>query len=494
MTSRISRREVLSAGLAGLTRKTDRPVAGSFVNDDFVRGHQLRDRARFSTPSRTVKVPAVIVGGGIAGLSAAWRFSKRGFHDYVLLEMEKQPGGNSRSGSNAVSAYPWGAHYVPVPSHKSALVRELFAELGLVRDGVWDERQLCFSPQERLFLNGQWQEDIEPHDGLSARDRDQMKRFGERMRAFHATGKFTIPMAEGASPSELDSLNMTEWLRRERFDSPYLHWYVNYACRDDYGALARDTSAWAGIHYFAAREADDKGPLTWPEGNGFLVKQLLERVASHVRTDAMVHRIRQDGAFWRVAAADTEYLTRTVIFAAPTFLAPYVIDPAPLVPEREYSPWMTANLTLDRLPKEGGAELAWDNVIYDSPALGYVVATHQSLRTQEERSVWTYYWSLAEGSPAQNRRLLIEKDWAYWRDSILNDLARAHPDIRQCVSRIDVMRFGHAMARPTPGFLSMRAPVAPRLHFANSDLSGFSIFEEAQYRGVTAADQALRDL
>ena len=41
-----------------------------------------------------------------------------------------------------------------------------------------------------------------------------------------------------------------------------------------------------------------------------------------------------------------------------------ILDP-PEVPF-EYSPWLTANLTLDRLPRESGTELAWDNVIYGS--------------------------------------------------------------------------------------------------------------------------------
>ncbi|MFO1434733.1 MAG: hypothetical protein U1F76_32410 [Candidatus Competibacteraceae bacterium] len=30
-----------------------------------------------------------------------------------------------------------------------------------------------------------------------------------------------------------------------------------------------------------------------------------------------------------------------------------------------------------------------------------------------------------------------------------------------------------------------------RIHFAHSDLSGYSIFEEAQYRGVLAAERVL---
>ena len=35
------------------------------------------------------------------------------------------------------------------------------------------------------------------------------------------------------------------------------------------------------------------------------------------------------------------------------------------------------------------------------PSLGYVVATHQSLRTHVPRTVWTYYWALAHGSPGR---------------------------------------------------------------------------------------------
>jgi glycine/D-amino acid oxidase-like deaminating enzyme len=470
-------------------RSRARPITGIFVNDDFARGHQLRDRARFAAPTKQQKIPIVIVGGGIAGLCAAWRLQKRGVHDFVVLEMEARAGGNSRSGQNEITAFPWGAHYVPVPSRKNPLVREIFEDFGLVKDGVWEERNLCFSPQERLFIHGHWQEEVEP-----AFDREQFQRFGERMREFRASNEFTIPIADTPhlKTGHLDSLNMVQWMAREKFTSPYLNWYVNYACRDDYGALARDTSAWAGIHYFCARDPEEKGPLTWPEGNGWLVKQLLNRIP--VRTGAMVHRITQDGKRWRVASHDIEYLADAVIFAAPTFLAPYVIDPAPAITHREYSPWLTANLTIERPPHEDDSELAWDNVIYDSPALGYVVANHQSLATRQDRSVWTYYWSLAQGMPADNRKLLLEKDWTYWKDAILDDLAKAHPDIRNCVSRIDIMRFGHAMARPVPGFLAHRPAAAGSLFFANSDQSGYSVFEEAHYQGIRAADAGRKHL
>ena len=485
-----TRRRFLAAApaLIGLTAKSEKRIDGQFVNDGFPLGHRLRDHASFSAPKRTEKVPIVIVGGGIAGLSAGWRLHKKGFRDFVILEMERDAGGNSRWGENEITAYPWAAHYVPVPGPHETLARELFEDLGVLQDGKWDERHLCFSPQERLFLHGRWQEGIEPESAATGRDREDYRRFQSIVDERRASGEFTIPMARGAKSSPLDKLSMQQWMEANRFTSPYLNWYVNYACRDDYGALASDTSAWAGIHYFASREPEEKGPLVWPEGNGWIVRRLTERLKPFIHISSPVYRIGKSHVYTEAV----EYIAERIIFAAPTFLAPYIIEGAP-DPGFVYSPWLTANLTLDRLPSE---DSAWDNVIYDSPALGYVVATHMSLKSQIDRSVWTFYWALAQQSPTEGRRLLLEKDWMYWREAILHDLSRAHPNIRDCVSRIDIMRIGHAMRRPVPGFLEGREskPNKGPLSYANSDLSGFSIFEEAQYRGVTAAEGALKDI
>ena len=71
-----SRRRFLRAfgaapALIGLTAKAQRSVAGGFVNESFATGHRIRDRARFAPPARREAYGVVIVGGGIAGLSAA---------------------------------------------------------------------------------------------------------------------------------------------------------------------------------------------------------------------------------------------------------------------------------------------------------------------------------------------------------------------------------------------------------------------------------------
>jgi glycine/D-amino acid oxidase-like deaminating enzyme len=495
----VSRRSFLSAALVGLIPKRGRRIEGGFVFESAERGHRLRDGGGFPQPAESRRAPIVIVGGGIAGLSAAWRLHTRGMRDFVVLEMESLPGGNARWGGDdeGGTVYPWGAHYVPVPGRSAGLVRELFSDLGVFDGTAWDERYLVHAPKERLFIHGRWQDGLEPLVGPTRRDRDQMSRFHDRVSELGASGRFSVPAAaagDPGSPAE-DALSMSAWLDREGLDSPWLRWMVDYACRDDYGALSADVSAWAGLHYFAARDTEDQGPLTWPEGNGWIVRRLLERLGPRVLTDQLTYRIERHGRDWHVLTPATRWTAEIVIVAAPLLVAARIVEGAPSV-DVTYSPWFVANVTLDRSPGERGPGAAWDNVIFDSRSLGYVVATHQHLRQHLPRTVWTCYWALAYQAPAAARRWLLAQSWPALRDQVLGDLARAHPDIGDGVARVDILRLGHAMVRPTPGFLGSPArrafqAHADRLLYAHSDLSGLPLFEEAQYHGVRAAEQAL---
>jgi hypothetical protein len=154
---------------------------------------------------------------------------------------------------------------------------------------------------------------------------------------------------------------------------------------------------------------------------------------------------------------------------------------------------MVANVTLSRMPDGEGTPLCWDNVIYDSRSLGYVVATHQNLEQARQSTVLTYYWPLSDQPPAAARAMMLKQTLAAWQKTVTDELIRVHPDLAGAVKRVDVWLWGHAMIRPTPGFLWGAARAAacqqqPPVFFAHSDMSGMSIFEEANYRGVAAAD------
>src|SRR4051794_13392665 len=105
----INRRQFLSAtagmlaasvaapALVRLSRKAPRPIVGGFVDDAGAAGHALRDgRPSARRAAIVARHAVVIVGGGIAGLSAAWELERRGMHDYVVLELASDPGGNAR--------------------------------------------------------------------------------------------------------------------------------------------------------------------------------------------------------------------------------------------------------------------------------------------------------------------------------------------------------------------------------------------------------------
>jgi glycine/D-amino acid oxidase-like deaminating enzyme len=507
----VTRRELLllGAGLMAGCRRAGGQITGGFAGASHEIGHLLRGG---SIPAATQqrRVPVVIVGGGVAGLSAGWHLARNGFRDFEILELENEAGGNARFGENRVSAYPWGAHYVPLPTKESRFVRELFEELGVITgynngEPSYNEEYLCFDPQERLYIHGRWQDGLVPSVGTTDRDRGDFERFREIVEKYRARRAFTIPMEFSAGDKDLialDSISIRDFLNDRGLHSPALHWYVDYACRDDYGSNSADVSAWAGMHYFASRDIEETSVLTWPEGNGWIVKRLRDKLANHIRTGALAFRVSQDRVdYYDVhEKVSTTIHTDHIIFACPTYLAKYLLQDPPHIEAFEYAPWLVANLTLDAFPEQrAGVPIAWDNVIYDSESLGYVVATHQSLHTHQPETVFTFYYPLI-GSPATERTRLLNTSWESWVDFILADLSKPHPEIRDLVRNIDIMRWGHAMVRPRPGFTwgeARRRFAQPfgRIHFAHSDLSGFSIFEEAQYRGVTAAEWVLgRDL
>ena len=91
---------------------------------------------------------------------------------------------------------------------------------------------------------------------------------------------------------------------------------------------------------------------------------------------------------------------------------------------------------------------------------------------------------------------MLQLGWEEWAELALADLERPHSDIRRLTARLDVMRWGHAMIRPRPGFVSgaaRREAAKPfrGIHFAHSDLSGLALFEEAFDHGLRAADEVL---
>jgi protoporphyrinogen oxidase len=538
----LTRRELLAAFLGApfaLAACGGREAApplpeGEVVGTSDGVGHLIRDGLR-PEPEVWERAGVVIVGGGVAGLAAAWRFLRAGFEDFVLLELEPEPGGTARSGeAHGVVPYPWGAHYLPAPQRENRALVALLDEMGVLEgadaegEPIVAEQFLCRDPEERVFYRGRWYEGLYLHAGATEEDARQLRLFNAEVDAWaswrDAKGRraFAIPVSRCSDDAEvaaLDRVSMGEWMRARGFTSERLRWLVDYGCRDDYGMTLEQASAWAGLFYFASRM---KGPgaeaqplITWPEGNGRLVRHLYEKSESRVRLGLAVADVRtvesvgvesrggvEVVAVGRDGRRGIGFRAERVVFAAPQFLTKYLLKSyregscPPHVAEFEYGAWMVANLFLSDRPRAGfGFPAAWDNVLYESPSLGYVTATHQR-GLERGPTVFTYYYPLTEQSPRDARARLLSAGRDEWAEVTLSDLGRAHRDIRTLTRRLDVMRWGHAMIRPRVGFqwggarVKAQQPFGP-VHFAHTDLSGLALFEEAFDHGLRAAEEVL---
>ena len=535
-----TRREILAAFLgapfalaACRTENSYENISGELVGANADLGHRLRDGNRnFEIPNDNWEnKKVVIVGGGVAGLTAAWKLQKENFHDFALLELEKTAGGTAQSGNSKICGYPWGAHYLPVPTKENAELVSLLDEMNLLEgktengEPVVAEQFLCREPEERIFYKGRWYEGEYLRVGASEDDLRQLNAFQKEVDFWvswrDGAGKraFTIPVANCSSDSfatDLDKISFADWLRNKNFTSTRLLWWCDYACRDDYGLKLEQTSAWAGLFYFCSRVpqagAESAAFITFPEGNGRFVNFLREKAGDKIRVSQAAVEIipKENGVDVLIFDANTNQMrgirAEKVIFAAPIFLAKYLIrdfrqNPPAVIKEFEHNAWFVANLFLHDRPKnrfQRDFPLCWDNVLYESPALGYVNATHQK-GIDYGATIFTYYFPMCEtGTEAKaGRAKLFSMDWQACADVVLSDLQRAHKDIRQLTERIDVMRWGHAMISPRPNFIwsgAREKAAAPfrRIYFAHSDLSGLALFEEAFYHGLRAATEIIQ--
>ncbi|HLP92513.1 MAG TPA: FAD-dependent oxidoreductase [Saprospiraceae bacterium] len=506
----------LAATFWSACKQTARRWVVRFSGAPATLGHRLWVKD-FPAVTREERVRFLIIGGGISGLTTAMALDKKGIQDFLLLDMDDQPGGNSRSGSNEHTAFPLGAHYLPIPNRDDEALIQFLRYHGIVEkldeqgNPVYHERALCAAPQARLYIREKWQEGLIPQYGVSAENQAQIRAFFHKMEDFKARrgadGKylFDIPLrkcSDDPSFRELDQLSMAEWMQQQGFSAPELLEHVRYCCLDDYGIGLERVSAWAGIHYFAARKSHQDNVLTWPEGNGYLANLLAGHLKGRGRTQHLAYEVIPGASEVEVkvfdAAKNESVLIRAekVVLATPQYVNKHLLPNTNTRAEAfHYAPWLVATLVLREMPAGSGTPLCWDNVMHGAKGLGYINAQHQSHALQHAKQVITYYCAFDGPDALALRRELYTRDEAHWQEFVLSDLRQAHPNIGEWLESMTIQRWGHGMISPVKGFLSgpalrgARESAHPRIILAHTDLAGMSLFEEAFHQGISAADR-----
>jgi protoporphyrinogen oxidase len=494
------------------------------------KGHLLRGNFDFAKdyPITTRTISGLIVGGGVSGLSAGYHLHKRGFSDFLIVELNDQVGGNSGSGQNEYSKYPLGAHYLSLANPNNRELITFLKEQNLIvkeENGLqfYNEDFLCHAPDERLLFKGVFHEGLVPEYGISPESHQEIARFFKTMRELkqakdsNGIDLFNIPISQASITKELEALDkitFKEYLTEQNYHSEELHWFLDYCCRDDFGAGYDKVSAWAGIHYFAGRKAtpgntDPTTVLTWSEGNGHLIDILKKNIQDQLKPNVIVYSVEELDDHVFIQAIDLKekkklhIQAKTCIISSPAYVAKHILKsdhwPVSYFEGIRHNPWLIGIVVLREIPEGNGTLFAWDNVKFGTKGLGYVSDRHQEFGRVKDKHVISVYLTLDQEDENSERARLFKMTDDAMCDLVISELKSMHPLIEESIESISFQRWGHGMVTPYPGalstyqkYLSLKAK-AKRVHLAHTDYSSYSVFEEGFDLGLLASLEILKN-
>ena len=489
-----------SLGLAGILTqscdpKSDKPNPKSYeisINSDMQVGHLILDSAAFSTGS-TISTDYLIVGGGIAGLSAACQLRDR---DFILCELSTQLGGTSASESHAGEVFSQGAHYeLAYPNYYGNETLNFLEELGVIR---YDNLVEAWNFVDRQYLiDAEREGQTLTSDGL----REELLEPGKLKDDFL---ELVLPyLGEMKLPTRiiqkdlwsLDEISFLDFLKRTLRLTPSFKQGVDYQMKDDYGADAEAVSALAGIHYYTCRPyyTESVGLFSPPEGNTYFVnKMVATSPRDKIKTNHLVRSIQRVKDGFEVLVINIEdaridrYLAQNVIYAGGKHTLKYVFPPdAHLFRDNVYAPWLVINIVLkDNLQ----AEAFWQNEFLgqDSTFMGFVDSASQHC-VGNARVFTAYYCFNPNQRPylaniRHNAQEIVHK-------TVETIALYFDGEVSPLVEKVFIKVLGHAMPIPKTHYLfsdknSHRSE--PNLVYAGVDNSRLPLLFEALDSGIEA--------
>ncbi len=516
---------------AGRSAPGARGYDGELIEESYAIAHRLRDGTLEIPAALFPEGPlhdAIVIGGGVSGLMAAWELERGGLLDVVLYEKEGYFGGNARKDHANGTDYTCATWSVVRP--KDAFLLRLFQDLGVVRglaaDGTprIDPVLVGPGPEANTLIDGTWYEDpmlgADPaktisRTPLSAKDkRDEIEFYTElntwaTRRGRDGRPAFAMPVEEGSRDPdilELDRITMLEYARRKGW-GPRALANVDDWSTSDIGGTSSEVSAYAFLAFNSLGQGGED--ITLPGGNAWLAERLADKVGrDRIRAQQMAVRVENLKNEVRVVLIDprTERFSarraRCAVIACPKHITGRMVPEMAaggrdLYLKYRYGALLMGTASVRKTPTLKGSPLAWFNASRGRLIQGFLVADYNSdpWRTGDARRPNVLcLWAPLGGRAT--RADLLARPWSHWADLMADDLESMVPGIHSDLTRLDVYVWGHHMVIPSPGFLTgtaRRGLTLPlgRITFAHSDRHGMPSFELATRAGFDAAREAV---
>ena len=464
------------------------------VHTDIHTGHVLFESQSY-TNGENLRVETLIVGGGVAGLAAAYHLKES---DFLLCELSDRLGGTSSFHHFDGLAFAQGAHYdLAYPANYGEEVLAALESLGIIEYQHWKDawsfkdRQhiIMHRRKNRCFDNGEFRGEVLKAGALK-------KSFDALMGTYSGAMKMPVRLMDPQYHA-LDQVTFYDFLKDQIELTEDFARGLDYHMRDDYGGTIGQVSALAGIHYFACRpyykEVVDL--FSPPEGNGYFIQKMAEKLPKEqLWTQHLIKSIRPVKYRFEVDVVDIgRQQVKTIqadriIYAGQKHALKYILpEEYPLFEKNIYAPWLVLNFIIDNQLEEHGF---WQNeMLTDDPTfMGFVDSNAQHRRKQRKR-VLTAYYCLPPASRNDlrnveaNKEAIAEKTLKY-----LN--LYFGKDISGLVEKVFIKVMGHAMPIPVPGYLfnSEKGKYA-NLAYAGVDNGRLPLLFEAMDSGIEAAQR-----
>ena len=440
---------------------------------------------------------AVVIGGGIAGLTAAWRLRHR---DVVVLEASDRVGGRMHSEPYGDYWLNYGAHLLPAPG---SLIDGLVDEFGLEAVPVWGS-MMGLAVGDTKLTSGP----VETYPfrlPITWRDRVAFARAGLRVQnAVRARRRHLRSGANERGPELRARLHEFDDGRTFRDLLGRLPGPVEeiFACASHRATAELDElSAGSGIGLFA---------LVWGGRQSLIARNLLggsarlpqameERLGARVHTSSPATAIVDHGGTLAVSyqgsGGTAEIRARHVIVATPApYAASLVRDVAPAAADALDGIRYGAFLCVAIATSETGPR-PWDDVYaMATPGRVFDMFTNQAhaSRRDGDRRPGGSLMLFAGGHGAD--RLAARPDDEIV-DRFVADLDDLFPGTRRLVAEARVQRWplGNAFATPGRSRLqpALEGPLGPagNLHLAGDYFAELGNLEMAARTGAAAAER-----
>jgi hypothetical protein len=504
---------------------------GEMIEESYGIAHRLRDGS-LSIPNLTPEGPlhdAIVLGGGVSGLMAAWDLARSGLDDVLLYEKENYIGGNARKGHANGTDYTAATWSLVRP--KTPFLTRLYQDLdmiaGFAADGTPKIRPELVGNEgdSNMLVDGTWYRDAttggDPktaydHMPLPEKDRRDLTAFYEEMHSWpgrkgrDGRPAFAMPVEEGSRDPEileLDRIPMAAYVRKKGWSERAFRHADDWSSSTIGGGIA-DVSAYAFWSFNSLGQGGED--IMLPGGNAWVAQRMADKVGrDRIHQGLTAVRVANEGSEARVTFVDpfTERFSmrraRAVVIACPKHITGRMV-PEMGVADRtlwrdlRYGALLMGAASVKRTPVLKGAPIGWYNWGDGKLMQGFLVGDYNSDRWRQgdpSRPNVLCLWAPLDGRAT--RAELLEKPWSHWADRLADDLEFMVPGIHRDLTRLDVHVWGHHMVIPYPGLLTGEArgrmcrPLG-RIAFAHSDRHGMPSYELATHAGHLAAQEALK--